>query len=113
MLLKSAKSSFHYSKQPRRGACSVVRVWQFWGKRRHGSNAAVGTIEAGGYKALLLRAARVIPPARQRCKSRRLPVSKMAPFVDSRERRTKAETQIMPSSCKGLIKEVASNESYA
>src|SRR5215475_3711072 len=78
MLLKSAKSSFHYSKQPRRGACSVVRVWQFWGKRRHGSNAAVGTIEAGGYKALLLRAARVIPPARQRCKSRRLPVSKMA-----------------------------------
>src|SRR5215831_3163086 len=114
MLLKSAKSSFHYSKQPRRGACSVVRVWQFWGKRRHGSNAAVGTIRRSwGLQGPVATGGQGHTPGSPEVQKSASACQQNGPFVDSRERRTKAETQIMPSSCKGLIKEVASNESYA
>src|SRR5215510_7920277 len=102
MLLKSAKSSFHYSKQPRRGACSVVQVWQFWGKRRHGSNAAVGTIEAGGYKALLLRAARVMPPGSSDVQ-KSASVSTMALLWTRASGELRLRLRSMPSSCKGLI----------
>src|SRR5262249_9787402 len=82
-----------------RYANNLLRVARIHGDAHHRRLRLDPVIEALPGEVLPTSSLQKIPPS--------------GPFVDSRERRTKAETQIMPSSGKGLIKEVASNESSA